>query len=52
MNLVTLGNIAYSYFQNTRLGPYAYAIALQTGLLVTSDPWDDGTPTDKKECLY
>ena len=33
MNLVTLGNIAYSYFQDTRLGPYAYAFSFANRLI-------------------
>ena len=33
MHLVTLGNIAYSYFQDTRLGPYAYAFSFANRLI-------------------
>jgi len=33
MSLVTLGNIAYSYFQDTRLGPYAYAFSFANRLI-------------------
>ena len=33
MSLVTLGNISYSYFQGTRLGPYAYAFSFANRLI-------------------
>ena len=33
MSLVTLGNIAYSYFQDTRLGPCAYAFNFANRLI-------------------
>ena len=33
MSLTTLGNISYSYFQDTRLGPYAYAFSFANRLI-------------------
>ena len=33
MSLATLGNISYSYFQDMRLGPYAYAFSFANRLI-------------------